>query len=204
MTEETLIDTKPKMARPKVPSESQKELDKVEAQFEQFNEQVQSMTMDRMNQVPKPEQEMQIPMSKKEVQQSKDIYLKPIKSISCREKFNEKYRDDYNFAKEYVNFIAENKEIIGESLDIWTRPFAGMPAEEWLVPVNKPLWGPRYLAEQIKRKYYHRLKMDESKTTSSDGTATYYGQMTVDTVVPRLDAHPVNKQKSIFMGGNTF
>jgi len=63
-----------------------------------------------------------------------------------------------NFQKEYVQFIAENKEIIGETIEIWTRPFGGMPAEFWKVPVNKPVWGPRYLAEQIKRCYYLVIK----------------------------------------------
>ena len=91
----------------------------------------------------------------KEIADSKDIYLKPIKSIGSPQKFNEKFRDSYNYDKEYVHFVALNNEIIGEQIDIWTRPYGGMPAEEWIVPCGKPVWGPRYLAEQIKRRRYH-------------------------------------------------
>ncbi len=112
-----------------------------------------------------------------------------MKAIGSREKFNENYRKEYEFAKEYVNFIAENNEIIGEELDFWTKPFAGMPAEEWKVPVNKPVWAPRYVAEQIKRKYYHRQKIEQN-TAGADGMGHYYGTIAVDTAIQRVDARP--------------
>lgn len=194
--------TEYKVPKPKVNSQAEKELDKAQEQFDNFDKQVKDMTMDRMNSSPREETESQIRMSNREIQAVKDHYLKPHKVIGCRDKFNEKFRSEYNYAKTYVPFIAENNELKGETLDIWTRPFPGMPAEEWLVPTNKPVWGPRYLAEQIKRKYYHRMKMDESTMTSADGTAKYYGQMAVDTTVQRLDARPVNQGKSVFMGAD--
>ena len=175
-----------------------KELDKAQKQFDAFDDQVKSMTMDRMNQAPKLDVEEQTKLGQKDVEKSKDIYLKPIRKISCKEKFNEEYRSKYEFSKEYVQFIAENHEIIGESIDIWTRPFAGMPAEEWKVPVNKPVYGPRYLAEQIKRKGYHRLRM-ENIPVENGAYGTINGQMVVDNFIPRLDARPVSQKKSVFM-----
>lgn len=184
-------------------SESAKELDKAEQQFEKFDSEVKAMTLDRMNAAPKQDVEPQTKLSSKEIEKSKEIYLKPFKTIGCRDKFNENYREQYNFAKEYVHFIAENKEIIGEEIDIWTRPFAGMPAEEWKVPVNKPVWGPRYLAEQLKRKFYHRLVMQQN-TVGADHAGQYYGTMAIDTTIPRLDAHPVSSRKSVFMGNTGF
>jgi hypothetical protein len=189
--------------KPKVNSASEKELVKVEEQFKEFDSQVKSMTLDRMNMAPMKETEPQTKIANRDLDKMKDIYLKPKKSISCRDKFNENYRDEYNHAKEYVQFIAENKEIIGESIDLWTRPFAGMPAEEWEVPVNKPVWGPRYLAEQISRKFYHRLVMQE-KTIGADGMGQYYGSMAVDTTIARLEAKPVTTKRSVFMGGASF
>lgn len=185
-------------------SESQKELDKVEKQLDQFNEQIKDLTQDRMNMAPKAEVEPQTKLSQSDLQKKKDIYLKPNKTVSAKDKFNEKFRSKYEYAKEYVNFIAENHEIIGENIDIWTRPFGGMPAEEWLVPVNTPVWGPRYLAEQIKSCSYHRLTMVEQAVTGSDGMGTYTGKMVVDTTVPRLDARPVNGGKSIFRTAGNF
>jgi hypothetical protein len=190
--------------RPKKASAVEREIEKIQDNFDDFDENVKSLTHDRLNETPKAESEPQTKMSQKEMSKNNELYLKPKRAVSSKEKFNEKYRSEYNFAKEYVNFIAENKEIVGEAIEMWTKPFAGMPAEEWSIPVNKPLWAPRYVAEQLKRKYYHRLTMDESRTTASDGNATYYGQMVVDTTVPRLDAYPVTKKKSLFMGGSSF
>lgn len=183
---------------------AQQELDKAEKQFEDFDSNIKQMTMDRMNQAPKQDIEPQTKLSGRDISNSKDIYLKPYKTIGCRDKFNEDYRSQYNYDKEYVQFIAENKEIIGEEIDIWTRPYGGMPAEEWKVPVNKPVWGPRYLAEQIKRKSYSRLVMQQNNINSSDKHGSYYGTMSVDTKIQRLDAVPVSTRKSIFMGANSF
>ncbi len=184
-------------------SESEKELDKAEEQFEKFDKSVKEMTLDRMNQAPKQELEPQTKIARSDLEKKKDIYLKPIKTVSCRDKFNEKFRQSYEFDKQYVHFIAEHKEVIGDNIDIWTRPYGGMPAEEWLVPTNSPIWGPRYLADQIKKKKYHRLVM-KNHETGADGMASYYGTMSVDTEIQRLDAHPVSTRKSIFMSEDQY
>lgn len=180
------------------------ELDKAEKNFDKFESEIKDMTYDRMNMAPKQDVEPQTKISGKDVSKSTDVYLKPHTTIGCRDKFNEDYREEYNFAKEYVQFIAENKEIIGEVIEVWTRPFGGMPAEFWKVPVNKPLWGPRYLAERIKGCTYSRLVMQENKITSADGHGQYFGSMAVDTKIQRLDAYPVSPKRSVFMGANSF
>lgn len=191
--------------KPKVTSSfAERELDKAQEQFDQFKENVESLTMDRMSAAPKEETEQQTKMSQREIQKSKDVYLKPVKRIGCKEQFNEKFRAAYEFDKEYVKIIAENKEIIGEAIEMWTRPYAGIPAEFWRVPVNTPVWAPRYLANQIKRKYYHRLKTENGMPTGGDGTAQYYGTIVVDTTVQRLDAIPAVERKTVFMGKSYF
>lgn len=179
------------------------ELDKAQKQFDAFDDNLKQMTHDRMNMAPKQETEPQTKLAQSEIANAKQIYLKPVKSVSSKEKFNENYREQYNFAKEYVPFIAEHKEIIGETIETWTKPFAGMPAEYWEVPTNKPVWGPRYLAEQIKRCSYHRFVMQQA-ATSADGMGQYYGSMVADTSVQRLDAIPVSQRRSIFMGAGGF
>lgn len=180
---------------------AERELDKAAEQFKAFDDNVKALTQDRMNAAPKADIEPQTKLSQSEIAESKDVYLKPVKTIGSREKFNENHREKYNFAKEYVYFIAENKEIIGEEIDMWTKPFPGMPAEEWKIPVNTPVWAPRYVAEQLKRKYYSRLIMKQ-QTSQQDGVGQWYGQMAVDTRIPRLDAFPATKNRSIFMGNN--
>lgn len=179
---------------------AEKELDKAEQQFQEFDANVRSLTLDRMNQAPNSEKEMQTLMSQNQMARSTDIYLKPATSIGSREKFNENYRKEYEYAKEYVNFIAENKMIIGEIIEMWTKPFAGMACEFWKIPVNKPIWAPRYVAEQIKRAKYHILSMRDTVTNDEGRMGQYYGTMAVDSTVQRLDAHPVGSSRSVFMG----
>jgi hypothetical protein len=197
MTEKTM--SKPKLEN----SYGQKELDRAETTFNQFNTEVQNLTLDRMNEAPKAESEQQTKISQKELAKTNDVYLKAMRTISSKEQFNEKYREDYNHKKEYVRFIAENKEMIGDSIELWTKPFAGIPAEFWQVPSNKPVMGPRYLAEQIKRCTYHRLRM-EDRPVGADYAGSYVGAMVVDNTINRLDAYPVSERKSIFMGASGF
>lgn len=202
------MDDEPKLrARPKAQNSlAAQEMDKAEKQLDTFTDQVNQMTLDRMNQAPKLETEPQTKLSQNEIARAKDIYLKPIRSIAgAKEVFNENYRASWEFDKEYVHFTAENKEVIGETINLWTKPYRGIPAEEWKIPVNKPVWGPRYLAERIKKCSYHRIRMEESKgVIGSDGFATYMGQMAVDHTIQRLDAMPVSSRKSIFLGASGF
>jgi len=190
--------------KPKVTSSAEKELDRIDKDFKEFDDNVKNLTMDRMNAVPKAETAPQVDRSQAELRNTKDVYLKPNRTISVRDKFNEKFRESWEYDKQYVQFEAENHEIIGETIDIWTRPYGGVSAEYWQVPTNKPVWGPRYLAEQIKRASYHRLKMEQSVINSNDHAGSYYGQMAVDTTVQRLDAKPVVKKTSLFMGARNF
>jgi len=198
-----MTEQKETMGRPKLTKAVDKELDLAEKQFEAFDENIKALTLDRMNEAPKFEVEPSHKMSQNQIASSKDVYLKPEKTISCRDKFNERFRDDYNFQKEFVQFIAQNNEIIGDGIEIWTRPFGGMPAEFWRIPTNKPVWGPRYLAEQLKRCSYHRLVMQQT-STQTDHSGQYYGQMAADTTIQRLDAITCYQRKSIFMGANSF
>lgn len=191
---------------------AERELDKAEKQFDDFDKNIKEMTLDRMNEASTKETEQQTKIAQSDRDKMKDVYLKPKRSLPPgvnpktgeKEKFNEKFRSDYEFAKEYVQFVAENKEIIGEAIETWTKPFPGMNCEFWEVPTNKPVWGPRYLAERISGCKYHRFQMQDNLTNSSDGRAQFYGTMAVDTTIQRLDAIPVSQRKSIFMGSNKF
>lgn len=192
--------TKPSPAN----SESAKELDKAEKQFEAFDNHIKDMTLDRMNAVPKEEIEPQTKIAQRDLDKQKDIYLKPKRTMSSREKFNEKFRDDYNFKKEYVSFIAENRELIGVEIELWIKPFPGVPCEEWVIPTNKLVWAPRYVAERIKGCSYHRFVMQQHTRTESNMMGEMYGSMAVDTIVQRMDAMPATARKSIFMGAVGF
>lgn len=186
-------------------SEAEKEFNKIEKQFDDFSENVKQLTVDRMSAAPKEEVEQQTKMSQNEILNSARIYLKPKTTLFSKEKFNERFRDDYNFAKEYVQFMAENVESPGDSVTTWTKPFPGCPAEEWIVPVNKPVWGPRYVAERVNGCEYSRLQMDDSQVVGGSAEKIQYmGQMVIDRKLPRLKAVPVTSKKSIFIGASGF
>lgn len=197
--------------RPRVNSAGQRELDKAQEQFDNFDSQVKEMTLDRMNKAPIKESEQQVKYSQSELERLKEIYLKPKRSFPPgvnpktgeREKFNEKFREEYEFQKQYVRFIAQNNEIIGETIEFCLKKFPGTNCEEWAVPVNKPVWAPRMVAERIKSCKHHKLIMQD-KVTGSDHNAQYYGTMAVETTVQRLDAFPATERKSVFTGAVNF
>src|SRR5258706_11499949 len=123
----------------------QTEIDKIEEKFESVQEEIKSINLDKLNSSPKEESEQQTKIAQKDIEKSKDIYLKPQRSIPSGQKFNEKFRQRYEFDKQYVQFVAVHKEIIGDNIEMWTRPYGGMNAEYWVIPTNKPVYGPMYL-----------------------------------------------------------
>lgn len=189
-----------KSKRPKVDSEGQKELKRLEEKFDQFQKNVEALRVTNDESVPTAESESPLQKSQQELKYENGEYLKPKRTISSREKFNEKYRSDYDFKKEYVNFMAENKEIIGETIEMWTKAFPGTAAEFWQVPVNKPVWAPRYVAEQIKGAQYSVFVMDDNTVYDrghvGDVDLQYHGALVRKKTEHRLDAHPVSSKKS--------
>lgn len=190
---------------PKLNAEGMNELEQVKKQLALFEDQIKQLTLDKMKEAPVKETEPQTKMSQKDIAESKDLYLKPNRCHFASEKFNEKFRDQWNEAKEYVFFIAENNECKGDAITLWTKKFPGVPMEEWIVPVNKPLWAPRYVAEQIKGAAYRQLKIDETAATGGQHALGYEtGRITVESTIQRLDARPATKNRSIFMGTSGF
>lgn len=174
--------------RPEINAEGQKELDRVDAQIQ--SQQFSPCDVNRINNAQIQDYEPQTKMSNREQNKAEALYLKPERSIGCRAKFNEDYRAAYEYDRQYVRFVAENNEIIGEAAELWTKKYAGQPAEFWKVPVNKVVVGPRYLAERIAECKYRRLVMKEDKIVSSDGTGTYFGALQYEEIRHRLDARP--------------
>lgn len=169
-------------------------------ELDEFENQVKSLTLDRMNEAPQIDVEPQTKLSSKQMEKNGDVYLKPNRWIADRQKFNPAFEKDWEFSQEYVQFIAEHKESPGETIELWTHPFGGKGAEFWQVPTGKPVWGPRHLAEQLRKCTYHRLRMDEGRATGINQAGTMYGQLVVDNTIARMTAEPVYSKKSVFMG----
>lgn len=205
--------TKQLNSRPKSSNKyAESELDKAEKKIDAFEQNIKELTLDRMNETPKTEEEPQTKISTREAQKANAEVLKPRRTLGPgvnpktgkREEFNEKFRKDWEFDNQPVRFIAENKECIGNFIEMWTKPYAGVDCHFWEVPVNRPVIGPRYLAEQIRKCIYHRLHMDESKPNQmSEGFMQTTGGAAgavVDETRNRLDARPVSESRSVFMG----
>lgn len=194
---------------------AEQELDRLDGQFKEYEDQVKSLDMNTLSKAPKEETEPQTKMSQNQIANAlnKPIYLKPRYSIGSPQKFNEKFREQWEFAKQYVPFIAEHNEMKGDMIEIWTRPYGGVPAEFWQVPTNKPIMGPRHLAEQLRTRSYRRLTMDRGTINSpsgigemvaSDGLGSWHGQIVAESTISRLNANPVSNKRSIFMGDSSF
>lgn len=189
---------RPKKEQPVLTGDAATEMQKLENQLEEQKQHLKELAERPVNErKPVEETEPQTKLSQQQLRNSKDVWLKPEKSLNINVPFNEKFRDAYNYDKEYVRFIAEHKEIIGESIEIWTKKYPGVPAEFWVVPVNKPVWGPRYLAEQISKQSYTIYSMDDTQETTRDGLGTYYGHMVASKQVPRLTAEPVREISTV-------
>lgn len=191
--------TETKRGRPAVNSEGQRELDKVDTQMDAFQKDFERLS-DRKRLAPTLETEDQTQITRSEIRKAPDVYLKPSMSVSSNEKFNPKFDVHWQYDKQYVRIIAENKESPGELIEMWTKPYPGLPAEFWKIPVNTPVHMPRHVAEQLKRKFYNNLSMEEStvqpNSIGMDGYgAQYYGKLVVTNSIQRLDARDVDNMK---------
>lgn len=176
----------------------QKEIDNVDKQLNQQEADIKSLDIDRSNTQAKEYPEHKI--SQKDIEKAPELYLKPKRAVGSREKFNEDYREAYNHAKQYVQYTVQHEEAKGDIIEMWTKPFAGMPAEFWIIPSGRPVWIPRYVADKLENGCcYHRLKT-EDKPTTGDGKIQYYGSMVVDDLIYRISARPVSTRKLISMG----
>lgn len=184
---------------PKVNSDGQKELDKAQEKFDQFNDQVAGFNpLDAK--APVAETEPQTKMSQREIRNAEVPYIKPIRSVArtnfkndridSRSYFDEKHRPLHDRDWEYVKCIVENNEIKGEDVEVWTAKWGCDPAHFWKVPVNKPVMIPRLLAEQLASCKYHRLRT-EDRPVEQGQLGTITGALVVDQTVHRIDARPV-------------
>lgn len=178
-------------------SQAQQELDRAEAQLEAFEQNAKSLTLDQTRSAPREETESVTKLSQAEIEKMKEIYLKSNRSIASTEKFNEKFRDQYNYEKEYVRFIADHNEVKGDIIELWIKAFPGQPAEFWQIPTGKPVWAPRYVKDRINSCEYSRWVM-EDRPTDSGGGIQYYGAMKVETLVKRLEARTVEQKKFFY------
>lgn len=192
------------MSRPKVDAEAMRKLKASDEQNKESLKASLEAAKETMPNAAVKDYEPQTKLSQNQKLDAPDIVLKPRNIIASRDRFNERFRKDWEFAKEYVRFICENRETPGDVIEVWTRPYGGLPAEFWVVPTNKPVIGPRHLAEQIRGRIYHKMVMHgdaEAQQNRDVQTGAYkmYGAIAVQEKCQRLTAEPVHETRSVFM-----
>ena len=121
------------MARkPNVNAEGQVELEKTGEQIEGMEAKAKSINLDQTILATRKETEPQTKIAQSDSQKMPEIYLKPKRTYppgvnpktGAVEQFNEKFRAEYNFQKEYVNFIAENMKSTCKEILLTSKAFS--------------------------------------------------------------------------------
>ena len=174
-----------------------RELEKVEKQFDKTDEELASLTVDEMAKAPLKTLEPQTKMSKKEVQEFDAPVIRHCKGFQMtipKSGVDPKFKPLIEHDEEFIKVICENNEVIGEHIELWSGNFPGQICGFYQVPVNIPVYVPRKVAKRIRASRYHRIKMAERPMSqlqhemSSDGVSSQpSGVITVTETKQRLD-----------------
>ena len=91
------------------------------------------------------------------------LRLEPTRSIkvTCKTPLREERRRERDYMWEYVTGVFENRFSIGEAITVWNNPFPGDPCSEWIIPANKTISIPRWLARHLNTRSYVEFKFRE-------------------------------------------
>lgn len=164
---------------PKVNYEGQKELAKVDEAFEKVTEAIASC--DSLDpKVPVEQVDPYTKLSKRQMALADAQYVTPVKIVNrveggkhnAKNYFNEAHRPLYKKDWEWIKVVIENKESIGHPVEKWTAEWGCDPAMFWIIPTNRPVYIPRFVARSIKKcRYIQRtMESDETKMISSDNS----------------------------------
>lgn len=179
------------MKKPKLASGfAQKEVDRLDSEFQAKSEQMSKLTQDDMAQAPVKAMEPQTQMSKKQILSADAPMITPTQSYPSKKKKNPAQDALRREGWEYIRCVCENNEIKGEQLEFWLKPaWDGEDCNFWVIPVNRPVMIPRHVALHIRSRKYHRLMMDEKITIENTGFGEMKGQMVATHTMQRLNCH---------------
>lgn len=173
------------------------EIAKIDSQINQVQTAMSNLTQDEINKASVVDFQPQTEITRAMKDFTDAPVIKPIKSIPRPGKPIAKEAKDRAWGWEYVRCIAENREVIGETIELWTGKYHGDMADFWQVPVNRPIYLPRHVAKRISECRYHRVKMQDRpmhnlmNEMESTGVSGYSGQLTVVDTRQRLDCRPI-------------
>jgi hypothetical protein len=167
-------------------------------QSNEFSKELSKLNIDATSSLKTEETENQTKLSKREIKREQLPKITYIKSIASQEKFNERFRDEWKYAWEYVSCIVENKEVPGEQVEFWMKDYPGEDATFWRVPVNKPILLPRFVAQHLSARAYAQLSMDPGETREIGDGVQQYGFPVYKSMKKRIDCIPVSSYTNPF------
>jgi hypothetical protein len=181
------------MKKPKLASGfAQKEVDRLETEFDAKAVQMASLTQDAMNEAPVNELEPQTKMTKAKILEADAPKIVPSMTRTANGKKKPEQDAIRKRGWEYIRVIAENVELPGEKIEFWHKPmWAGEDCHFWQIPVNRPIYVPRFVAEHIRSRKYHRLTMQNEMTVETNQFGEMKGKLIATEVRQRLDCRVV-------------
>lgn len=182
------------MKKPKLASGiAQKEVDRLEAEFDAKQRQAETLLHADKSQVPVKETPAEKFMPNPDVLKKEMPRITPTWSRPANGKKKPEQDSLRRHAWEYVEVICTHNEIAGETMEFWLKPaISGEDCNFWQVPVNRPVKIPRHVAEHIKTRKYCRLMMLEEMTVERQGPYEFKGKLTYSHTVQRLDCTPAS------------
>ena len=110
---------------------------------------------------PEVEQQPAVEMSYKDFKATDAPVITFSRAFAAPGKPNPKCEAERRRGWQYVKCICENFEVFGETIELWQCRWPGDPHSFWQVPVNKPIYLPRFVAEHLASRKYHRFKMED-------------------------------------------
>lgn len=170
----------------------QKEVDRLDAEFQAKSHQMSNLTQEEISKAPVKEVEPKTNLSRAQIQEIDAPKIVPTMSKRANGKKKPEQDALRRRAWEYVKVICENNEILQEPLQFWHKPMiAGEDCNYWQIPVGRPVYIPRHLAEHIRSRKYHRLIMQEEMTVERNQFGEMKGKMVATETRQRLDCRVV-------------
>lgn len=124
-----------------------------------LHQEMNSLTVDEINQTPSQDPEPQIKLSKKEIAKMEGVlYIEPKRTLPAVGTLPESQKKIREHDWEYVKGIFENLEINGEPIKFWYVKYAGDRDCLWEIPCNVPVYVPRMIAKHLEEGMkYHKF-----------------------------------------------
>lgn len=178
-----------------------KEIESINKQMDSVQKDLSSLTPDRLSLAPLTETTPQTLMSSRQVQMLDPRYIKPSRSQTPNGKPKASQNALRDKAWEYVNCMVENKEVPGETACFWLKPpISGEFCYYWEVPVNIPVQLPRFVADHLSKRYYHRMRMEDRPVTHQGFVSESSGAIIITETKNRIDCRPVSQNLNFAMG----